>query len=289
MLLSTEKAKGRSSALCEPRTDARFSSKGGLGKYKADRDEIQCRRLARAGSSRWGQRGSQSVGYYYTSRYLWLERRHGIGRHRPRKTVGVDDALSQGRECLPDSKAFPVFSLLSRRLHLPGKLNPGHNTFIPRALGSAQIIPATLCSMCEKQRQLPIYLVVEHCSQSPACLWAPKGNSRFILLRTKLLLSAHPTELSIPMSALQKGKFKLVLLCLRHTRYLVGYQSMRCTDEEYLAREPCSANDRLGYKRCTVLLLLLYSTIPGTVGTMCYNLLHWHVPMHGRIAVIQGE
>ncbi|KAL7965644.1 hypothetical protein HDV63DRAFT_211657 [Trichoderma sp. SZMC 28014] len=29
-----------------------------------------------------------------------------------------DGALSQGRECLPDSKALPFSPLLSRRLHL---------------------------------------------------------------------------------------------------------------------------------------------------------------------------
>lgn len=65
---------------------------------KADRDEIQCRRLARAGSSRWG--ATRPTISRLLSRYLqvWLERRHSIGRHRPRKAVGVDDALSQGRE-----------------------------------------------------------------------------------------------------------------------------------------------------------------------------------------------
>lgn len=91
---------------------------------KADRDEIQCRRLARAGSNRWGQRGPRLVCHYLQS--MAKE----TSQHRTSQTQkdgGVDDALSQGRQCLLDSKAFPFVSLLSLSLsHLPGKLNPGH-------------------------------------------------------------------------------------------------------------------------------------------------------------------
>lgn len=51
------------------------------------------------------------------------------------KDGGVDDALSQGRECLPDLEAFPFLSFpflslpfpsLSVSPISPGKLNSGH-------------------------------------------------------------------------------------------------------------------------------------------------------------------
>lgn len=121
-----------------------------------------------------GDETHDQFGYYCWYLQVWLERRHSIGRHRPRKAVGVDDALSQGREnaCLTQ-KRFLSFPSSLGVSHLPGKLNPGHHAFISRAYD----VPRSYCissSTCEKQLlQLSTYVVVEHCSRSLAGPWPP--------------------------------------------------------------------------------------------------------------------